>query len=165
MRNAYLLLATAATLLAAPATRAQQPWQPFRPGLTYQLTEAATPGDTTHTLRLGAGTLVAGSTTDSLFRFTSRVGKLSEIRSASNCYAWQRRRPDNLFGATLRNQPGAVFGLAAANGRTLTLQPRAALGVSWATGAPGLTASITGRSLAPVLGGTPRLGGSHPVFR
>ena len=150
MRNAYLLLATAATLLAAPRARAQQPWQPFRPGLTYQLNEAATPGDTTHTLRLGAGTLATGSTTDSLFRFNGRVGKLSG--SITRCSP-QALLPDNLFGTTLRSQPRAVFVLAAANGRAFTLRPRTALGTSWATGLPGLTASVTGRSLAPVLGG------------
>ena len=152
MRNAYLLLATAATLLAAPCARAQQPWQPFRPGLTYQLNEAATPGDTTHTLRLGTGTLAAGSTTDSLFRFTGRVGRTS-ASPAPNCNTRQALLPDNIFGATLRSQPRAVFVLAAANGRTFALRPRTALGVSWATGLPGLTASVTGRSRVAVLGG------------
>ncbi|MGI4869545.1 MAG: T9SS type A sorting domain-containing protein [Janthinobacterium lividum] len=152
MRNPYYLLATAFALLAAPRAYAQQPWQPFRPALTYQFDEAATPGDTTHTLRLGAGTLVPGTTTDSLFQFTGRVGKLVGPYSTSNCNGTQRLRPDNLFGATLRSQPKAVFTLAAANGHTLTLRPRAALGVSWATGLPGLTASVTSRGVASVLG-------------
>lgn len=44
--------------------------------------------------------------------------------------------------------------LAAANGRTLTLRPRAPLGQSWATGLAGLTASVTSRAVSSrVLGG------------
>jgi hypothetical protein len=75
MRNHYVALLATASLLAAPRAHAQQPWQPFRPGLTYQLSERGTPGDTTHTLRVGAGAPVAGSATDSVFRFTQRAGR------------------------------------------------------------------------------------------
>jgi hypothetical protein len=148
MQNRYLLLLAAAGLLAAPRAHAQQPWQPFRPGLTYQLSERNTPGDTTHTLRVGAGAPVAGSATDSVFRFAQRVGRFSGTRATANCWAWRWQRADNLFGATLRSQPRAVFVLAAANGRTLTLRPRAPLGQSWATGLPGLTASVTSRAVS-----------------
>lgn len=38
--------------------------------------------------------------------------------------------------------------LAASNGRTLTLRPRAPLGQSWATGLAGLTASVTSRAVS-----------------
>ncbi len=148
MRNRYLLLSATASLLAAPRAHAQQPWQPFRPGLTYQLSERNTPGDTTHTLRVGAGAPVVGSATDSVFRFTPRIGRFSGTRGAANCGAWLWQRADNLFGATLRSQPRAVFVLAAANGRTLTLRPRAPLGQSWATGVAGLTASVTSRAVS-----------------
>ena len=154
MRHHYLLPAFAAALLVAPRAHAQQPWQPFRPGLTYQLTEAATPGDTTHTLRVAAGTPVAG-TADTLFRFGARVSLLSVPASTAPCRSRQALQPDNLFGATLRSQPSTAFVLAAANGRTLLLRPRAALGASWATGVSGLTASVTARGQAPVLGGAP----------
>jgi hypothetical protein len=154
MQNRYLLLTAIAGLLAAPRAHAQQPWQPFRPGLTYQLSEHSTPGDTTHTLRVGAGAPVAGSATDSVFRFTQRVGRFSGTRGTANCWAWRWQRADNLFGATMRSQPRAVFVLAAANGRTLTLRPRAPLGQSWATGLAGLTASVTSRAVSSrVLGG------------
>lgn len=148
MQNRYFVLLATAGLLAAPRAYAQQPWQPFRPGLTYQLSEHSTPGDTTHTLRVGAGAPVAGSATDSVFRFTPRIGRFSGTHGAANCGAWRWQRADNLFGATLRSQPRAVFVLAAANGRTLTLRPRAPLGQSWATGLPGLTASVTSRAVS-----------------
>ena len=62
------------------------------------------------------------------------------------------RRPDNLFGASLRVRPGAEYVLAAANGRTLTLRPRQALGQPWAAAAGGLTARVTARTLGTVLG-------------
>jgi hypothetical protein len=148
MQNRYLLLLATACLLAAPRAYAQQPWQPFRPGLTYQLSESATAGDTTHTLRVGAGVPVVGSATDSLFRFTKRVGRFSGANSPATCNALRWLRADNLFGATLRSQPRAVFTLAAANGRTLTLKLRAPLGQSWATGIAGLTASVTSRTVS-----------------
>ncbi len=108
-------------------------------------------GDTTHTLRLEAGTPVAGSPTDSLFRFTKRAGTIPLVGFIT---CTMRLRLDNLFGATLRSQPRAVFTLTAANGRTLTLRPRAPLGQNWATGIAGLTASVTGRVVSSrVLGG------------
>ncbi|MGI4864736.1 MAG: hypothetical protein ACRYFZ_12500 [Janthinobacterium lividum] len=152
MRNHYFVLFLCACLLIAPLARAQQPWQPFRPGLTYQLSESAAAGDTTHALRLAAGAPIAG-TPDSLFRFTKRVGPIPLVGFIT-CF--ERLRLDNLFGATLRSQPRAVFTLAAANGRALTLRPRAPLGQSWATGLAGLTASVTSRGLTSrVLGGGP----------
>lgn len=149
MRHRYHLLLTATGLLLASAAQAQQAWQPFRPRLAYQFSEHATPGDTTHTLRLASGTPVAGTPSDSLFRFTARVGRGSVV---ANCYGRLTLLPDNLFGATLRSQPRAVFTLAAANGRTLTLRPLAPVGQSWATGLAGLTASVSSRTVAPVLG-------------
>ncbi len=150
MRNSYLVSVAAACLLVAPCAYAQQPWQPFRPGLTYQFSESTTVGDTTHVLRLEAGTPIVG-TPDSLFRFTKRAGKIPLVGFIT---CTMRLRLDNLFGATLRSQPRAVFTLAAANGWTLTLRPRAPLGQSWATGIAGLTASVTSRGVSSrVLGG------------
>ena len=83
------------------------------------------------------------------------MGRASTPRSLStNCNAWQWLRPDNLFGATLQSQPQAVFVLAAANGRTLQLRPRAPLGQSWATGLAGLSASVTSRGVSSRVLGT-----------
>ena len=154
MRNTYLLLAGFGLLLTSLTARAQQPWQPFRPGVSYQFSEAATPGDTTHVLRLGAGTPVAGSPTDTLFQFNARVRQVARA-NANTCASHLRVVPDNLFGATLRSQPGSVFELVAANGRRLVLRPHAATGQAWATGLPGLTASVAARTLEAVLGSAP----------
>ena len=152
MKNAYYLPALAALLAAAPAARAQQAWQPFRAGPIYQYTETGTPGDTTHTLQLGPGAAVAG-TADTLYRFNRRAPRavVAAFRvGGGNGY---QLVADNLFGATLRVQPRAVFVLAAANGRTLTLRPRAPLGQNWAAGPAGLTAHVMSRGVAPVPGG------------
>ena len=155
MKNAYHFLpALAALLAAAPAARAQQAWQPFRPNVVYQYTESTTPGDTTHTLQVGAGAAVAG-TADTLYRFNRRAPKADVRRFQGGSGANYQLVADNLFGATLRAQPGAVFVLAAANGRTLTLRPRAPLGRSWAAGPAGLTAHVMSRVVAPVPGGAP----------
>lgn len=149
MTKRYLSLV--AGLLLAGAAHAQQPWQPFRPGLSYQYHQAGTPGDTTHVLRLaGAGTAVAG-TTDTLYRFPSMVRKAKP--SAATCSTSLRELPDNLFGATLLSQPRSVFVLGSPNGRRLTLRPRYAVGQSWPTGLAGLTASVSSRTVQPVLGG------------
>lgn len=145
MKQAYSLLVAMALL--APATAlAQQPWQPFRPGLA-QYTEAGTPGDSAHVLRLGAGVRVPG-TTDTLYQFSQRVGRGNG--SSAGCFAMYMARPDNLFGATLRSRTGGAYVLAAANGRTLELHPRAAVGQVWATGLPGITAQMLNRSLGAV---------------
>ncbi len=146
MKNPYLL---PVLLLVAPAAFAQQPWQPFRPGQTYQYRETGTPGDTTHVFQLGAGVPAATAAGDSLFRFSSRAerGRFN----VGACVGTEKMRPNNLFGATLRSQ-GSSFVLAAANGRSLTLRPRAALNQSWPTGLPGLTGQVTGRTAGPVLG-------------
>jgi hypothetical protein len=149
MTKRYLSLV--AGLLLAGAAHAQQPWQPFRPGLSYQYHQAGTPGDTTHVLRLArAGTAVAG-TTDTLYRFPSMVRKAKP--SAATCSTSLRELPDNLFGATLLSQPRSVFVLGSPNGRRLTLRPRYAVGQSWPTGLAGLTASVSSRTVQPVLGG------------
>jgi hypothetical protein len=141
-------------LLLASTSYAQQPWQPFRPGLTYQYHET-TPSDVTHVLRLaGAGTVVAGAPAgtapDTLYRFPSMVRPMN---TSIGCSTSQRELPDNLFGATLRGQARSVFVLGSPNGRTLTLRPRYAVGQSWPTGLPGLTASVSSRTMQQVLGG------------
>ena len=142
MKQAYSLMLC---LLLATAAAAQN-FRPFRPALTYQLSEAATPGDTTHLLRLNAGQAQGA---DSLFPFDPRT---SRGRAAVGGCGRYVRRPDNLFGASLRVRPGAEYVLAAANGRTLTLRPRRALGQPWAATAAGLTAQVTARTLGTVLG-------------
>jgi hypothetical protein len=147
-------LSVLAGLLLAGTAHAQQPWQPFRPGLTYQYHET-TPSDVTHVLRLaGAGTVVAGAPAgtapDTLYRFPSMVRPMN---TSVGCYTSQRELPDNLFGATLLSQARSVFVLGSPNGRTLTLRPRYAIGQSWLTGLPGLTASVSSRTTQPVLGG------------
>ena len=155
MKNAYHFLpALAALLAAAPAAHAQQAWQPFRAGLVCQYTETGTLGDTTHTLQLAPGAPVAGSP-DTVYRFNQRVPRGVVYPSWAGGGTGYQLVADNLFGATLRAQPGAVFVLAAANGRTLTLRPRTPLGQNWAAGPAGLTGHVISRGLAPVLGGTP----------
>jgi len=124
-------------------TALAQDYRPFRPGLTYQFTETTTPGDTTHTLRLSAGTRVGA---DSLFRLSARTSRSYRVPPLG-C-GWQVQRPNGLFGATLRVSSGSVFTLAATNGRTCILRPRAAAGVAWMA-APGLTAHVTARYLTP----------------
>ena len=151
MKNAYFFSALAASLAAAPAAQAQQAWQPFRAGTIYQYSETATPGDTTHTLQLGPGAAVAG-TADTVYRFNRRAPKPNVQRFQPGNGSDYQLVADNLFGATLRAQPGAVFVLAAANGRTLTLRPRAPLSQNWAAGPAGLTAHVMSRGVTQVLG-------------
>ena len=151
MKNAYFFSALAASLAAAPAAQAQQAWQPFRAGTIYQYSETATPGDTTHTLQLGPGAAVAG-TADTVYRFNRRAPKPNVQQFQPGNGSDYQLVADNLFGATLRAQPGAVFVLAAANGRTLTLRPRAPLGQSWAAGPAGLVAHVMSRGVTQVLG-------------
>lgn len=133
-------------LLLAVGTARAQDYRPFRQGLTYQFSESTTPGDTTHVLRLIAGTRVGA---DSVFRFN---GMAQPVAANSNtCYGSHFQRPNNLFGATLTVPVTGGFVLAASNGRTLTLHPRAALNQPWQAAA-GLTATVTARSVAAVLG-------------
>ncbi len=140
MKHAYLLLLL---LLALPGR--SQNFCPFRPGVTYQLHEAATPGDTIHGVRLArVGTRVGA---DSVFAFAPRTSSLR--RSFSGAPFSQMQRPDHFFGASLTCRPGSEYVLAAANGRTLVLRPRAALNQPWAA-APGLTARVVARSVLPL---------------
>jgi hypothetical protein len=138
-------------LLAAGlwATTAQaQAYRPFRFGLTYQLSAAATPGDTTHLLRL-ASRQAQGS--DSLFLFDKRTSRGRAVPQQGNC-GYYVQRNDNLFGASLTQRPGAEYVLTAANGHTFTLRPRAALNQAWTATTAGLTARVTARTLGTVLG-------------
>ncbi|GAA4391534.1 T9SS type A sorting domain-containing protein [Hymenobacter koreensis] len=144
MKHLYAL----PVLLALVASAAQaQDYRPFRMGTAYQFTEAVTAADTIHTLRLESATLVGA---DSVFRFNGRV--VGKRFVAPGCYATHVQRPDNLFGATLTKRPGHEWRLSAANGRTFTLRPRAALNQPWPATAAGLTAQVTSRAVAPVLG-------------
>jgi hypothetical protein len=131
--------------LAASVAQAQD-YRPFRAGLTYQLTETATPGDTTHTLRLASGRRVGA---DSVFEFAARTSR--GLQTGPVYCGRYVARPDNLFGSTLTVGANRILTLTAANGRTLALQPRAAIGQAW-TAAPGLTGRVTARSLSTAAG-------------
>jgi hypothetical protein len=122
-----------------------QDYRPFRQGLTYQFSESATPGDTTHTLRI-ISAREAGN--DSVFQFSPMAVRLSSPGSLAH----YRQRPNNLFGAVLRVPPGGgSYLLEAQNGRSLLLRPHQATGQPW-TAAPGLTAQVSQRALGTVLG-------------
>ena len=144
MRKLLLLL-----LAAGLTTHAQaQDYRPFRMGLTYQFSESATPGDTTHTLRI-IGRSQAGA--DTVFRFNPMAQPLP-ANSSIGCGGTHMQRPNNLFGATLTvPAAGGGFVLTASNGRILTLRPRAAVGQTWVA-APGLTGSVSARTMTTVLG-------------
>ncbi|MCI1188665.1 T9SS type A sorting domain-containing protein [Hymenobacter sp. DH14] len=140
----FFLLTTGWWCTAAQA----QNYRPFRFGLSYQLSAQATPGDTTHLLRL-AGRQVQGG--DSVFLFDKRTSQGRVLPQQDDCGHYIERN-DNLFGMSLRLRPGAEYVLAAANGRTFTLRPRALPGQVWAATTAGLTAQVTARTLGSVLG-------------
>ncbi|GAB3853386.1 hypothetical protein GCM10028822_22110 [Hymenobacter terrigena] len=141
-----LVLLLAAGLWATTAHA--QAYRPFRFGLTYQLSAAATPGDTTHLLRL-ASRQAQGA--DSLFLFDKRTSRGRALSQQGNC-GYYTQRNDNLFGSSLTQRPGAEYVLTAANGRTFTLRTRAVLNQAWAATTGGLTARVTARTLGTVLG-------------
>lgn len=147
MKQLSTLLCVGAAALATHSAQAQD-YRPFRFGLTYQLSASATPGDTTHLLRL-TSRQVQGA--DSLFVFEKRTSRAYFRPAGSNCGQYVRRN-DNLFGTSLLVRPGAEYVLTAANGRMLTLRPRAALGQPWAATSGGLTARVTARAPGTVLG-------------
>lgn len=144
MKHVSSLMLLLATALGATTAQAQA-YRPFRFGLSYQLSAAATPGDTTHLLRL-ASRQAQGA--DSLFLFDKRT---SRGRTPFGCGHYVQRN-DNLFGASLTQRPGAEYVFTAANGRTLTLRPRTPLGQAWAATTAGLTGRVTARTLGTVLG-------------
>ncbi|MDB5267214.1 MAG: hypothetical protein JWP58_254 [Hymenobacter sp.] len=146
MKHFSSLVFLLAAGLAATTARAQA-YRPFRFGLSYQL-NAATPGDTTHLLRL-ASRQAQGP--DSLFLFDKRTSRGRALPQQGNC-GYYVQRNDNLFGTSLTQRPGAEYILTAANGRTFTLRPRAALNQAWAATTAGLTARVTARTLGTVLG-------------
>ncbi|MDQ2795274.1 MAG: hypothetical protein M3Y12_14880 [Bacteroidota bacterium] len=125
-----------------------QNYRPFRFGLSYQLNERATPGDTTHLLRLATR---QAQGTDSVFGFNARTSRRPSVLSPESC-GYYTSRPDNLFGATLRLRPGGEYVLATANGATFSLRPRAPLGQVWPATTTGLTGHVTSRTLGTVLG-------------
>lgn len=161
MKNRYLLPLLLLLGAVGPAL-AQRPWQPFRPGLTYQLNETSTPGDTAHAVRLvGAAVRTAGG--DTVYRFEARTGALPGSLGAPVAQpggGYSRVRPGGLamwrstglFGKTLTVRPNGDFVLTAANGRALTLRPRHAVGQSWNAGPAGLTAQVATRVGGLVLG-------------
>lgn len=132
-------------LLVPTLATAQQPWQPFRLGRTYQLSRSATPGDTTHLLRLMSGQRVGA---DSVFTFNPRT---SRDRGQFGCGSYVQR-PDNLCGQAMTVQAGSIFTLNTHNGEYLTLRPRQAIGQPWVASSTGLTAEVTTRTLGTVLG-------------
>ncbi|RSK29527.1 T9SS type A sorting domain-containing protein [Hymenobacter metallilatus] len=139
-----------ALLLAPLGLRAQNApyWPLFRPGLTYQLAEAATPADTTHTVRLSAQP-TAGP--DSVYALNWQFAQW-RTATTSEC----SRRPNFLFGDRVRVPQAAaragVYVLEGAAGRTLTLRLRHPLGQDWPATPTGLMARVTARGVVPVLG-------------
>jgi hypothetical protein len=131
----------------AGATARAQNYRPFRFGLSYQLSASTTPGDTTHLLRLESRQVQAG---DSVFGFSPRTSR--RVAGAVAVCGSYVRRPDNLFGTTLRLRPGGEYVLATANGNTFSLRPRAPLGQAWPATVAGLTGRVTARTLGSVLG-------------
>lgn len=138
----------AAVLTLSAITARGQSYRPFRFGVSYQLSASATPGDTTHLLRLASRQAQGG---DSLFLFDKRTSRGRTLPQQGGC-GYYVQRNDNLFGASLTQRPGAEYVLTAANGRTLTLRPRAPLGQPWAATTAGLTARVTARTPGTVLG-------------
>lgn len=155
MKHPYLL-ALLLGCAAAPAARAQSTaWRPFRPSYTYSFTELATPSGAPHTLRVDSVYATAGG--DSVYAF-NRV-----LRNATGSAYALRKSRNNLFGARLRWQPGTHSYYLEANAEplagtpaavSLLLQPRAAVGSSWAAGS-GLTATLRSRMLGLVAGTAP----------
>lgn len=129
-------------------TARAQNYRPFRFGLSYQLSESTTPGDTTHLLRL-ASRQVQGP--DSVFGFNARASRRPQVPYPGLCGSYVSR-PDNLFGATLRLRPGSEYVLATANGAAFSLRPRAPLGQAWPATTTGLSGRVTSRALGTVLG-------------
>ena len=147
MKKLATLLLVLGTALTVRSTYAQQ-YRPFRFGSSYQLTARSTAGDTTHLLRLASRAAVAS---DSVFTFSPRASHQQRLPGQPYCGDYVRRA-DNLFGTTMTLRPGGVVVLAAANGRTFTLRPRAPLGQVWAATTTGLSAQVTARALGTVLG-------------
>lgn len=147
MKHFSVLVLLLAASLWATTARAQA-YRPFRFGPSYQLSASTTPGDTTHLLRL-ASRQVQGA--DSLFLFDKRTSRGRALPQQGNC-GYYVQRSDNLFGSSLSQRSGSEYVFTAANGRTLTLRPRALLGQVWAATTAGLTARVTARTLGTVLG-------------
>lgn len=149
MKHLYACLALAGLSFGAQAQSIYRPL--LRPGVVYQFSEAGTPGDTTHTVRM---TYTGPSTyPDSLGRFNGRAVRVP-TRPAGICGS-QTVRPDGLFGATVTiGFSRHEYLLRAANGRTLLLKTQAPLNQVWTATAAGLTARTTARSVATVLGVT-----------
>ena len=141
MRYLYLLLLS----LAALSARAQQPWQPFRLGRTYQLSRSATPGDTTHLLRLMSGQRVGA---DSVFLFNARTSRTS-VQGGCGSYV---RRAANLFGATMARVGSTYVFYNTSRGTRFTLRPTQPVGQPWAATAAGVMGQVTSRTLGTVLG-------------
>ena len=130
------------------ATARAQNYRPFRFGLSYQLSERSTAGDTTHLLRLASRQVQGG---DSVFVFDKRTSRGHVLPQQNDC-GYYVERNDNLFGVSVRLQPRAEYVLAAANGSTFTLRPRSLPGQVWVATMAGLTAQVTARTLGNVLG-------------
>lgn len=149
MKHLYACLALAGLSFGA---RAQNQYVPlFRIGYTYQYTEANSPGDTTHTVRMAFPHV---SYPDSVARLNGRAVALTRNASPS-CYVTNVIRPDGLFGATviIKNPgPPKEYTVRGYNGRTFVLKPLAALNQPWAATAAGLTAQVTARAAATTFG-------------
>jgi Secretion system C-terminal sorting domain len=148
MKHLYACLLA---LLLASAARAQTYYQPlFWIRHTYQYTEAGTPGDTTHTVRMAWPHI---HFPDSVARLSGRAVAVTRSTPGS-CYTTHVVRPDGLFGATvsIKTLVRKEYTLRAGNGRTFVLKPHAALNQPWAATAAGLTAQVTARGPATTFG-------------
>jgi|GEM_PF-1320561 len=128
-------------------------WRPFRPGLIYAYhAQPATTHDEVYTLRVDSAYAATGG--DSVYAFN----RLMRPLTTGSIYGVMKSR-NNLFGATVRWQPGStVFTLEAraeANvqrATSLELRPRAAVGSSWAANSQ-QTASLQSRSMQTIAPG------------
>lgn len=149
MKHLYACLALAGLSFGA---RAQNQYVPlFRIGYTYQYTEANSPGDTTHTVRMAFPHV---SYPDSVARLNGRAVALTR-NTTPGCYIANAIRPDGLFGATvvIKNPgPPKEYTVRGYNGRTFVLKPLATLNQPWAATAAGLTAQVTARAAATTFG-------------
>ncbi|GAA4042257.1 hypothetical protein GCM10022409_30310 [Hymenobacter glaciei] len=142
-------LLAALFLFTSFGASAQQAWRPFRLGLIYSY--AAVPATNSReyfTLRVDSAYVAANG--DSVYAFNRRLRE----QVASSGRSGMARSKNNLFGASLRWQPGQPGYTLEALGQTdvqaavsLTLFPRAAVGSSWtASSQPARTATLVSRS-------------------
>jgi len=157
MKNSYWLF----FLLFAFTARAQN-FSPFHPGALMQYTAAA--GDSVRLLRLERRGATGFPGQDSLYRFAERaIVARGTSPTAVFFGCWPRRGGSGPFGETLLvSRSGTMQAeytlLGSYNAAQysydfeLLLKPRAPLNQAWMTNSWGVTARVTSRTVAPVLG-------------